>query len=303
MMAGGIEAIFAAAVDRLAAAGVEAPRREARLLLAHAAGRAGEVLFPRDVELDAAGRSSFAAMVARRAGREPLSRIVGSREFWSLPFRLGPAALGPRADTETLVEAVLARVGDRSAPLRILDLGTGSGCIALALLSELPAATAIGVDRSAPAAAIARDNAARLGLADRFSAVVGDWDGALSATFDIVVSNPPNIPSGEIDGLAPEVAGHDPPAALDGGPDGLSAYRRIVLRLAHLLAPGGLAGLEIGAAQAGLVRPLLAMAGFDPVETVPDIAGRDRCLLVRRKSPENRANPVKKSLAPPPMSV
>jgi release factor glutamine methyltransferase len=296
--AAGSEAAFAAAVAALAAAGVESPRREARLILAHVAGRTGDVLFPRDVELDAVGARAFARAVERRAAREPLSRILGRREFWSLPFRLGPAALDPRPDTETLVEAVLARLAGRAAALSILDLGTGSGCIPLALLSELPAARAVGIDRSAAAAAIARENARALGLADRFAAVVADWDDALSGRFDVVVSNPPYIPSGEIAGLAPEVARHDPPAALDGGPDGLAAYRRIVPRLGALLKPGGLGALEIGCDQAPAVRHLLAAAGLEGVETARDLGGRDRCLLFRANVRTNSRCGLKKSLAP-----
>ena len=269
-----------AAARALSAAGIADARREARLILGHAAGRPGDVVFPRDVELDEAGRMRFDAAVARRAAREPLSRILGTREFWSLPFRLGPATLDPRPDTETLVEAVLARLADRGRPWRILDLGTGSGCIALALLSERPQAAAVAVDRSEAAVRLARDNAGALGLDGRFLPVVGDWDTALAGDFDVVVSNPPYIPSGAIAGLEPEVARHDPPAALDGGADGLAAYRRIVPRLRRLLRPGGLAGLEIGADQAEPVAALLTAAGWAPV-VVRDLAGHDRCLLVQ----------------------
>ncbi|BBK30712.1 release factor glutamine methyltransferase [Stella humosa] len=276
----GSEALVADAAARLAAAGIEDARREARLILAHAALSPGQVLFPRDVRLDQAGRARFAEALARRVAREPLSRILGRREFWSLPFGLGPDALDPRPDTETLVEAVLMRLSDRGRAWRILDLGTGSGCIALALLSELPAAVAVGVDRSPAACGIARDNAHALGLGGRFHPMVADWGSALGpGGFDLVVSNPPYIPSADIAGLEPEVARHDPLAALDGGADGLSAYRRIVPDLPRLLAPGGLAGLEIGLDQAASVGALLAAAGLGPVALVADLAGHDRCLL------------------------
>ncbi|WP_374447989.1 peptide chain release factor N(5)-glutamine methyltransferase [Stella sp.] len=302
-MTPGAEARFRDAVARLAAAGVPEPAREARLILAHAAGRPGAVVFPRDVVLDTAGAARFAAAVARRAAREPLSRILGRREFWSLSFELGPDTLDPRPDTEALVEAALARLGDRERAWRILDLGTGSGCIALALLGELTRATAVGVDRSEAACRIARANAAALGMADRFQVVVGDWADALAGRFDLVVSNPPYIASGEIAGLDPEVARHDPPAALDGGADGLDAYRRIVPALPRLLVPGGLAGFEIGWDQAAAVMALLAAAGFADAARVADLAGRDRCLLVRAEMSGQPAEAVKKSLARPRGSV
>ncbi len=302
-MTAGAEAPFRAAVAALAAAGVADARREARLILAHAAGRDDAVVFARDVDLDAAGLARFRAAVARRAAREPLSRILGRREFWSLPFGLGPATLDPRPDTETLVAEALARVGDRGRRLRILDLGTGSGCIALALLSELPMATAIGVDRSADACRVATANAVALGLGRRFHAVCGDWAAAIDAVFDLVVSNPPYIASAEVPQLEPEVACHDPAAALDGGPDGLDAYRRIVPALGRLLAPGGVAGLEVGAGQADAVADLLAAEGFAGVARARDLAGHERCLFVRSKMSEDAAETVKKSLAPPPGSV
>ncbi|MCC7273044.1 MAG: peptide chain release factor N(5)-glutamine methyltransferase [Alphaproteobacteria bacterium] len=294
-MTEGAEAAVAAAAVRLGRAGIEAPRREARLILAHALGRApGTVLFPRDVMLDSVAAARFACLVARRAAGEPLSRMVGEREFWSLPFRLGPATLDPRPDTETLVEAILAALPDRAAALRLLDLGTGTGCILLALLSELPAAWGVAVDRSANAVAVARENARALGLADRASFLVADWSSAIAGRFDVVAANPPYIPSDEIARLAPEVALHDPRAALDGGADGLDAYRRIVPALPGLLAAGGSAALEIGAAQADSVAALMRAAGFARPRVLHDLGGRSRGIMVRANGAGTMPEPAKK---------
>ncbi|MGE0715254.1 MAG: peptide chain release factor N(5)-glutamine methyltransferase [Alphaproteobacteria bacterium] len=293
------EAAVAAAAARLAAAGVEAPRREARLLLAHALGREpAAVLFPRDVEIDDATAARLAVAAGRRAAGEPLSRIVGMREFWSLPFRLGAATLDPRPDTETLVEAVLARLPDRGAPLRLLDLGTGSGCILAALLTELPRAWGLGIDRAAAAAGLARENARAIGLGARAAFAVGDWAAALDGRFDVVVSNPPYIATAEIGGLAPEVASHDPRAALDGGADGLDAYRAIVAALQRLLAPDAIAAFEIGWNQADDVAALLADAGCGIAERIGDLEGRARCLVIRARPAQIAAEMAKKLLAP-----
>lgn len=302
-MSGGAEQPFRAAVERLAAAGVPDPAREARLILADAAGRPGQVVFPRDVVLDPGAAGRFAEAVARRASREPLSRILGRREFWSLPLALGPATLDPRPDTEMLVEGALVRLGRRDRPWRILDLGTGTGCIALALLTELPAATAVAVDAAEAACRVARTNAEALGLGGRFQAVVGDWAAGLAGRFDLVVSNPPYIASASIAGLEPEVARHDPRAALDGGADGLDAYRRIVPQLPRLLVPGGLAGFEIGWDQAAAVAALVAGAGLVGVAVTADLAGHDRCVFATAELSEEPDKPVKKSLAPPAGSV
>ncbi|MGF1593298.1 MAG: peptide chain release factor N(5)-glutamine methyltransferase [Kiloniellaceae bacterium] len=273
----------AAAVDRLAAAGVEAARRDARLLACRLLGGGPELLLTqpdRALTRDEAAR--IEAAVARRAAREPVSRILGEREFWSLPFALSAATLDPRPDSETLVEAVLAETGDHGAALRILDLGTGSGCLLLALLSELPRATGCGIDVSAEAVAVAGDNAARLGLAARARFVVHSWTEGLDLAeglWDVVIGNPPYIASDEIAGLEPEVAGFDPPAALDGGRDGLEAYRALIAPAAAALRPGGLIALEIGRGQAGAVERLLAAGGLQPLRRVLDLSGVERCLL------------------------
>jgi release factor glutamine methyltransferase len=279
----------AAAAARLEAAGVEAARRDARLLACRLLGGGPELLLAqgsRELTADEAAR--IEAAVTRRAAREPVSRILGEREFWSLSFGLNGATLDPRADSETLVEAVLAEVGDRAAPLRILDLGTGSGCLLLALLSELPQAAGCGIDISAEAVAQAGDNARRLGLSGRARFLVHSWGQGLTlggapdpVAWDLIVSNPPYIASSEIAGLAPEVAGFDPAAALDGGTDGLDAYRALIPPAAAVLRPGGLLALEIGYGQAAAVEGLLQAAGLVLLRRAADLAGIERCLLAR----------------------
>jgi release factor glutamine methyltransferase len=278
-------ALVRAAAASLAAAGVPEPAADARVLAQTAFGldRAG-LLAGRDARPEEGDRARYAALIARRAAREPVSRIVGRREFWSLEFGLSPATLDPRPDSETLVEAALAALDDRAARWRLLDLGTGTGCLLLALLSELPAAYGLGVDRSAAALAVARGNAGRFGLAGRAAFLAADWAAGLAGRFDLVVANPPYVATAEIAALAPEVAGFDPPAALDGGADGLDAYRAIAPALPDLLAEGGRAVLEIGAKQADAVEDLLAAAGLGPARRHRDLAGHTRALEIRRCS-------------------
>lgn len=271
-----------AATRRLREAGIESPRAEARLLLRHVTGLAPELLVrERDRVLVADELARLEALVAGRAAREPVAYLLGEREFWSLPLRVRPGVLVPRPETETLVEAALAAFPERTAALRILDLGTGSGCLLAALLHEYPNAFGVGVDRSAEALAVAADNLAALGLAARARLVRGDWGTALSGPFDLVVANPPYVASGELEALAPEVERYEPRLALDGGPDGLSAYRALLPDLLRLLAAHGLACLEIGAGQAATLRALFAAAGFT-VALRADLAGIARCLLLRR---------------------
>jgi release factor glutamine methyltransferase len=266
----------------LAAAGIDEPRREARLLLSTVLGvDAAAILGNPDRDVPAAERARFAALVARRAAHEPISRLLGHREFWSLDFALSPETLVPRPDSETVIEAVLAQIGERGATLRLLDLGTGSGCLLLALLSELPAATGIGVDIAPEAALTARRNAVSLGLASRAGFLAGAWSAAIAGKFDVIVANPPYIESGAIAGLAPEVAFHDPRRALDGGPDGLESYRVLVPETARLLRKGGLAAFELGAGQAQPVAALMRYAGLVTSEIRRDLAGSERCLVVR----------------------
>lgn len=270
--------------ERLAAAGIAAPRREARLLVAHAVGLAPLRLVtdPGRV-VTAAEAAAIAEMAGRRARREPLARIVGTREFWSLEFRLSPATLDPRPDSETLVQALLDAQPDRARPLRLLDLGTGSGCLLVALLAELPAAWGIGVDLAPEAAATARANAARLGFADRARFVAGDWGQALRGGFDAIAVNPPYIEDAAIASLEPEVANWEPRLALAGGPDGLDPLRRLAPEVFRLLVPGGRAAIEVGAGQSAPAGKIVAAAGLDLLELRRDLAGIERCLVVARQ--------------------
>jgi release factor glutamine methyltransferase len=226
--------------------------------------------------LPADARDRFAALVRRRADHEPFAYLVGLREFWSLPFSVSPDVLVPRPDSETIVAAALQMVPDQA--LRIADLGTGSGCLLLSVLHERPQATGLGVDLSGAALVIARRNAIALGLADRCDFVRGDWFEPVAGRFDLVMSNPPYIPSVDIPSLMPEVAQHEPHLALDGGPDGLVPYRVIVPEARRRLKPAGVLVLEVGAGQADAVMQLARAAGFGTVEALPDLAGVRRCV-------------------------
>lgn len=278
-----LRALRRAAEERLSAAGVDSPALDARLLIEHALGLSREDWLVRGddtVPPEAAARVN--ALLERRAAREPVGRILGERAFWTLDLSLAPATLEPRPDTETVVECVLDALPDRSAPLRILDLGTGTGCILLALLAELPNATGLGIDISAEAAATAAANAARNGLAGRADFRTGVWGAGISERFDAVVSNPPYIPSADIATLDPEVREHDPLRALDGGADGLDAYRNIAAELPGLLKNGGVAALEIGQGQADDVSRLLEYAGLRIAGIRPDLSGIARCILAAK---------------------
>jgi release factor glutamine methyltransferase len=276
---------LAAAAAPLAAAGIENPRREARLLIAHVLGRDGGgplSVFSRPERPWSEGEArSLDVLVGRRAAREPLSRIVGEREFWSLPFKLSPDTLDPRPDSETLIEAALDAIPDRAAPLQVLDLGTGSGCLLLALLSELPAAWGLGVDLSPGAAATAAANATALGLAGRAKFIVGDWLAALAGRFDVILINPPYIPAGEIAALEPEVAHWDPALALAGGADGLAAIRALAPDLPHHIENQGIIVMELGAGQADDASALCTACGLEVIARPHDLSGITRCLLMR----------------------
>lgn len=267
------------AAARLSAAGVPGARLDARILLAHAMGVTRDELIAASRQPTADEASQFASLLARRLAREPIAYITGRKEFWSLDFAVGPGVLVPRPDTETLVEAAIALFADRHAALRIADLGTGSGAILVALLKELPGARGIGFERSGQALTFARANLESHGLAARGEIAAEDWNTA-SGPFDLVVSNPPYIPTADIDGLEPEIRLYEPRAALDGGPDGLDAYRNLSSLLPDLLCPGGTALLELGEGQTQRVKSLFQ--GLQVRQIVPDLAGISRVLVLKK---------------------
>lgn len=269
-----------AAAARLAAAGVDSARRDVRLLLGAVLGLdSAGVLAERARRLSAQERAAFESLLERRLAREPVSRILGRREFWSLDFAISPATLDPRPESETLIEVLLDSLPQRAKAYRALDLGTGSGCLLLALLSELPSASGLGVDRSRAALRTAEENAARLGLAPRAGFQLGDWGEGLEPGFDLLLCNPPYIAEPEWDALPPEVAGYDPREALIAGSDGLAAYAALAPQAFRLLVPGGRAAFEIGAGQERAVTRLLCASGLHWLETRRDLAGLPRAVL------------------------
>jgi release factor glutamine methyltransferase len=298
------------------------PMLDARILTAEACGRdPSGLILDRDALLSADQTAQIASFAARRLAGEPVSRILGRREFWGLTFRITPDTLDPRPETELLVETVVEHVkaggrpphpsplhsvednssvpallGERdrvsgASPqpaLRILDLGTGSGCILGALLSELPDAQGMGIDRSEAALAVARDNLSRLGLQDRAAFLCADWMSATSGSFDVIVSNPPYIAPSEIRLLEPEVRDHDPNLALDGGQDGLDAYRALIPAALAALREGGLAVFEVGYRQGEAVLELMknfaAGSDFSGFRVLQDFGGAGRAVAAVRQS-------------------
>ena len=275
---------------RLGPAGIAEPRREARLLLAAATGLSQAQLVAEPTRhLDEAAAGRLAELARRRESREPRSRILGRREFWSLSFALGPETLDPRPDSETLIEAALAWLGPsrgraEGPMLKILDLGTGTGCLLLALLSELPRAEGLGIDAQPGAVAITRANAEALGLGARARFRTGDWGQGIGERFDVILCNPPYVPAAEIAWLEPEVARFDPWLALSGGSDGLDSYRALALQLPDLLAGEGRAFIELGFGQAAAATKLFEAGGLQAVNCRTDLAGIPRCLVLGQQN-------------------
>jgi release factor glutamine methyltransferase len=273
------------AKEQLKAAGIEGPVIDARLLVEAAADatRSDIVADPKRV-LTNEQISTLNAYVERRIAREPISHILGRKGFWKILLRVTPHVLTPRPDTETVVELVLRDIPE-NARINILDLGVGSGAILLAILAERPAAKGLGVDVSEEALAVARDNAASLGLASRTALLRGDWTlGLADSGFDLVVSNPPYIRSAEIETLEPEVRDHEPRLALDGGADGLDAYRLLAPEILRVLKPGARFAVEIGHDQAQAVQALFRAAGAVDIALEKDLSLRDRVVSGRRPS-------------------
>ena len=264
------------ATRRLADAGIDNPRAEARLLLAHVLDISRDQTLTAQPTTEQA--QNFAGFVVRRTAHEPFAYITGCKEFWSLAFEVGPGVLVPRPDTETLIEEALRVAPDRAAPLKIADLGTGSGAILIAALKEFPNAKGIGFESSPQAFRYASANATRL-IGDRAQIRLADWASA-EGPFDLIFSNPPYIASAEVESLMPDVADFEPRAALDGGPDGLAAYRDLWKILPKLLASGGHALLEIGLAQAQSMAALFP--GLEMPRIAPDLSGVPRCVILRK---------------------
>jgi release factor glutamine methyltransferase len=263
--------------ERLAGAGIDSPAREARLLAVHALGLPSGALPDPAAQIDG---DRFAALVARRARREPMALITGRQGFWTLDFAVSPATLIPRPDSETLIEAALAAFPQRGAVRSVLDVGTGTGCLLLAALAEFPQAWGLGIDLAPEAARLAAANARRLGLS-RAVFAAGRWAAAVAYRFDLVLANPPYIATGELESLMPEVACFEPRRALDGGADGLCAYRDLLPALPALLSAAGVAVLEIGAGQAGAVVDLARDAGFAAPRLRQDLGGHARAVVLQ----------------------
>ncbi len=271
---GDARAAIAAAAARIAPVSPSA-RLDAELLMAHAMGRTREALLLHHLDEQAPHR--FDALVGRRLAHEPIAYITGRRAFWTIELAVGPGALVPRADSETLIEAAIDHFGPR-APAHVLDLGTGPGTLLLAALAHWPKARGIGIDRSRVALGYAERNAADLGMADRAHFIEGDWAAAIGARFDLVLANPPYVAND--DALPADVRDHEPAQALFAGAEGLDDYARIVPQLPALIAPGGIAAIEIGQGQAAAVQALIADIGMTSSRRA-DLAGIARCLLVQ----------------------
>jgi release factor glutamine methyltransferase len=265
------------AATALRAAGIEEAAREARLLVARALDLPPGGIPDRDALVDP---TRLDPLLRRRAAREPMALILGHQGFWTLDLEVSPDTLIPRADTEALIEAALAFFPDRRAVRRVLDLGTGTGCLLLAALAEFPDSSGLGIDLSPEAAGLANRNARANGLASRAMFACGNWDAPIAGVFDLVLSNPPYIETKAIDWLMPEVQGFEPPRALDGGADGLDAYRAILPRLPHLLSPNGVAVLELGVGQAESVVALAEKSGLARRALREDLGGIARALVL-----------------------
>jgi release factor glutamine methyltransferase len=286
-------ATWKTAQARLKAGRIDSPAIDARLLLEAAAGasRLDILTDPYRIVTDAQ-LEAYQAMVERRLKREPVSRIIGKKGFWKIMLNVTPDVLSPRPDTETIMDVALAAFPHGEA-FQMIDLGTGSGAILLAVLSERPAAKGVGTDISSEALAVARENAANLDLDGRATFLRTEWaTGFGDHSFDFVASNPPYIPTGDIAGLDPEVRDHDPVLALDGGPDGLQAYRDLAPEILRILKPGGVFAVEIGWDQGPAVKALFEEAGLLGAKVVKDLSDRDRVVT---NGPDPRTTPIPKA--------
>ncbi|MEJ0061643.1 MAG: peptide chain release factor N(5)-glutamine methyltransferase [Alphaproteobacteria bacterium] len=276
-----LQAKIGSAAQILRDGGIEEAGTDARILCAALLGLdRARLLTEGGRILSAEESAAIDDAIMRRAGGEPVARILGKKEFWSMEFAVNGATLIPRADSETLIDAVLALYPDRRAPLRILDLGTGTGCLLLALLGEFPFASGIGTDIAPEAVALAGQNAERLGFKERAEFKAGDWADGIAAPFDLIISNPPYIPNADIAALDRDVRDYDPLLALDGGADGLDAYRALAKIIPGLLKSGGHAVIEIGYDQGLSAADIFTKVGFPPPKLRRDLGGQPRCLVV-----------------------
>ena len=282
-----------AAQEQLKTARIDSPAIDARLLV-EAATEASrlEILTDPHRPLTAEQSATLAGYLERRLRREPVSRILGRKGFWKIMLNVTPDVLSPRPDTETILDIAMLAFEPAQA-FSMIDLGTGSGAILLAVLADRPGATGVGTDISSEALAVAKENAANLDLDSRATFLRTEWAAGFGDhSFDLVVSNPPYIPSDDISGLDPEVRDHDPVLALDGGPDGLQAYRDLAPEIARILKPTGVFAVEIGWDQGEAVKALFEAAGFSDVKVVKDLGDRHRVVT---NGPDPRTTPIRQS--------
>ena len=274
-----VRAVIAEAVARLTTAGVDTPRLDARILLAHALGVRSVELITIE-EIGETQQQEFEALLARRVAREPVAYISGLKEFFSLDFEIGPGALIPRPETETLIEAAIREFPDRDADLNVLDLGTGSGCLIISFLDRYRRATGVAVDASGEALVWASRNGAKHGISGRCEFAQGGW--RVDGSFDVVFANPPYLTDEEFAVTAPEIRIYEPARAFAAGSDGLASYRELAPELAGILKPEGCAFIEVGAGQAPSVSAILGESGLELASVTPDLSGIPRCIVVRR---------------------
>ncbi len=272
------------AVLRLQQEKIESASLDARILLEHVLGVSREeLLFSLDLVITSEQYARLEMLVEKRIKRQPIAQIIGKREFWGIDFAVSENTLDPRPDSETLIEYVLERIKNRAAALRILDLGTGTGCLLLSLLSELPAAKATGVDCCEKALLVAKENAMALGFSGRVEFVHSDWCKNISGEFDIIISNPPYIPTDVIPTLAPEVSQFEPMLALDGGKDGFDCYRKIIEYLPKFMVKDGFAAFELGIGQQRGMEKLAIENCLEVVGIRHDLGGVARCIILQHK--------------------